>query len=81
MNVNPTAVHYSTVIGALTGVVLWVLQTYAFPKGVPGPLEAAAVILIPAACSGVASLLTRRADAQAQAPASPPSPPAPAVKP
>jgi uncharacterized membrane protein len=56
---QPTVVHYSTVAGALVGVALWALQTYAFPSGVPGALQVAIPIVLPAAIAGVSSFVTR----------------------
>jgi hypothetical protein len=55
-----TAPAYSTVAGAITGVALWALSTYAFHGSVPGPIEGACWVLIPGAVTGVASLLTKR---------------------
>lgn len=75
MNISistPTAPGYSTIAGAIAGLVLWALQTYAFHGGaVPGAVQAACLILIPAAVSGIASLLTRRTAPAAPAPAPP----------
>ena len=53
---------YSSIAGAITGIVLWVLQTYAF-KGndVPAPLEGACWVLIPAIVTGVSAFFTRNA--------------------
>lgn len=57
-----TAVSYSSIAGAVTGVALWALSTYAFRgQAVPAPVEGAAWVLIPAAVSGIAARLTRQA--------------------
>jgi hypothetical protein len=72
--VTVTAPGYSTLAGAVTGVVLWVLQEYAFKGGtVPDALQGACWIIIPAAVTGITSLLTKRSQAAAA-----PLPPAPA---
>lgn len=72
---TPGAITYSSVAGAITGVILWVLQTYAFNGGsVPGPIEGAAWVLIPAIVTGAASFFTRR---NTTAPATPAPAPAP----
>jgi hypothetical protein len=61
-----TAPGYSTVAGAITGVLLWSLQTYVFRgAAVPDVLQSAAWILIPALVTGIASLLTRRVSSPA----------------
>lgn len=52
---------YSSIAGAITGLVLWSLATYAFRNHtVPGPVEGAAWVLIPSIVSGVASHVTRK---------------------
>jgi len=43
-----TATSVSTATGAVVGVILWALQTYVFPEGLPGALQAAIPIIIPA---------------------------------
>lgn len=74
---SPTAVQYSGVAGAITGVVLWLLSTYVFKGTTPAPLEGAAWILIPGAVTYIASLLTRQNTTPAATPpaVSPPLPP------
>jgi hypothetical protein len=73
-----TAPVYSAIAGAISGLVLWVLQAYAFPNhSVPAPIQTAVLIIIPAACAGVASLVTRRSTTTAAIPpnSAPPAPP------
>lgn len=68
MNVTintPTAPGYSTIAGAVSGLVLWILQTYAFHAAVPGAVETACLIVIPAAVTGISSLFTRHRAAPA----------------
>jgi hypothetical protein len=57
---TPTAPTYSTVAGAISGVATWALSTYAFHGVVPEPVQVALYILIPAAVTGIASLLTKK---------------------
>jgi|SRR5277367_1263634 len=56
---TPTAPTYSTIAGAISGVATWALSTYAFHGAVPAPVQVALYILIPAAVTGIASLLTK----------------------
>ncbi len=69
-----TAPGYSAIAGAVTGLVLWILQEYVFRTGVPEAVEGATLVLIPAALSGIASTLTKR-QATPQPPPAPRSPP------
>jgi hypothetical protein len=55
-----TAPGYSAIAGAVTGLVLWILQEYVFKTGVPEAIEGATLVLVPAILSGIASLLTKR---------------------
>ena len=71
-----TAPAYSTVAGAITGLALWALQQYAFHGIVPEPVQWACWALIPAAVTGIASLITKRRAVSA-APSSQPAPPQP----
>lgn len=58
---NIPAPGYSSIAGAIVGIILWLLSTYAFRgQAVPAPVEAAAWVLIPAAVTGIASHITRR---------------------
>lgn len=67
---SPTSVTYSSVAGAITGLVLWALSTYVFRGQVlPAPIEAAAWILIPCVVNGMASWYTRRSARQEATPA------------
>lgn len=43
-----TATSISTATGAAVGVILWALQTYVYPDGLPGVLQAAIPIIVPA---------------------------------
>jgi hypothetical protein len=58
--VQTTATTYSSIAGAVTGLVLWTLSTYVFRhQAVPGAVEAAAWVLIPALVAGLAARFTR----------------------
>lgn len=58
---SPTPTYYSAIGGALTGLVLWALGTYAFKNGqVPGPVSGAVYIILPAVVAGVAGFFTRK---------------------
>jgi hypothetical protein len=69
-----TAPGYSAIAGAVTGVILWALQEYAF-KGtsVPEAVAGAVLVCVPALLSWLASLLTKRAAATASAATRPPA--------
>lgn len=58
---NVTAPTLSAIAGALTGLILWVLQEYVFKTGVPEAVEGAVLICVPALLSWLASLLTKQA--------------------
>lgn len=64
---SPTATTYSTIAGAISGVAIWALSTYAFHGVVPEPVQVALYVLIPAAVTGIASYLTKAGVITAQA--------------
>ena len=73
-----TAPGYSAIAGALTGLILWILQEYLFKgSAVPEVIEGATLVLVPAALSGIASLLTKRNVTPTPAPAPTPASPDP----
>lgn len=72
MNFNLTVVQGSTVGGALAGLILWALQAYVFHASVPGAVETAVTIIVPGACTGVASWFARERTKSATA-AQPPA--------
>jgi hypothetical protein len=78
-----TAVSYSSIAGAVTGIILWLLSHYAFRgNAVPEPIQTGAWILIPAAVTGLGAWLTRRHTATTAAPPTPaPAPPQPPRQP
>lgn len=49
-----------TIAGACVGLVLWVLSTYVFKGGVPGPVSAFVYIVLPALVAGAVGYLTRK---------------------
>jgi hypothetical protein len=55
-----TAPGYSAIAGAIAGLALWALQTYIFHAPAPGAVQIAIDVLVPAAVTGIASLLTKR---------------------
>lgn len=55
-----TAPGYSTIAGAVLGLVMWTLQNYVFHGAVPEEVQGALWIIVPAAVTGVSSLLTKR---------------------
>lgn len=73
VTVNPTVVQVSTVAGAIVGVVQWALQAYVFHGKVPDAVNTALLILIPAICTGVASLVSRERTKTAVTASSPPA--------
>jgi len=57
---------YSSVAGAVTGVVMWALSAFVFHSHViPAELQGALWVLVPAAVTGFASRFTRRSVTQA----------------
>jgi hypothetical protein len=65
---NPTS--NGTVAGALTGLALWALATYAFKGAVPNAVQAVIYVVIPAAVTGVTGYLTKKGVLTAAAKAS-----------
>jgi hypothetical protein len=54
-----TKVKSATVGAALAGVLVWLLETYAFGGDVPGPVQAAVDIVVPGAAALAAGWVAR----------------------
>ena len=55
-----TPIATNTVSGALVGVALWALDTYAFPNGTPGVLQVAVPIVLVALFGWLGTLWAHR---------------------